>query len=163
MAVASALSRFINFKRGRVVEEVAHDDARAFGAARILDRAGDAALQVELCSAERAALARENVEPRNGRDRRERLAAKAQRADGGQILRRAQLARRVAQKSRRQLAWRDAAAVIADAKIGHAAVFHLHRHALRAGVNGVFQQLLDNARRALDHLARGDEVGDMRR
>ena len=93
----------------------------------------------------------------------QRLAAKAQRADGGQILRRAQLARRVAQKSRRQLAWRDAAAVIADAKIGHAAVFHLHRHALRAGVNGVFQQLLDNARRALDHLARGDEVGDMRR
>ena len=94
---------------------------------------------------------------------RERLAAKAQRADGGQILRRAQLARRVAQKSRRQLAWRDAAAVVADAKIGHAAVFHLHRHALRAGVNGVFQQLLDNARGALDHLARGDEVGDMRR
>jgi hypothetical protein len=69
----------------------------------------------------------------------------------------------VAQKSRRQLAWRDAAAVVADAKIGHAAVFHLHRHALRAGVDGVFQQLLDNARGALDHLARGDEVGDMRR
>lgn len=93
----------------------------------------------------------------------EEIAAEAQRADGSQILRRAQLARRVAQKSRRQLAWRDAAAVVADAKIGHAAVFHLHRHALRAGVDGVFQQLLDNARRALDHLARGDEVGDMRR
>ena len=30
--------------RGRVVKEVAHDDARAFGAARVLDRAGDAAL-----------------------------------------------------------------------------------------------------------------------
>ena len=58
---------------------------------------------------------------------------------------------------------RDAAAVVADAKIGHAAVFHLYRHALRAGVDGVFQQLLDNARRALDHLARGDEVGNMRR
>ena len=67
------------------------------------------------------------------------------------------------QEGRRQLARRDAAAVVADAKIGHAAVFHLHRHALRAGVNGVFQQLLDNARGALDHLARGDEVGDMRR
>lgn len=104
-----------------------------------------------------------NVEPRNGRDRRERLAAKAQRADGGQILRRAQFARRVAQEGRRQLARRDAAAVVADAKIGHAAVFHLYRHALRAGVDGVFQQLLDNARRALDHLARGDEVGNMRR
>ena len=82
--------------RGRVVEEVAHDDARPLGAARVLDRAGDAALQMELCSAERAALARENVEPRHTRDRRERLAAKAQRADGGKILRRAQLARRVA-------------------------------------------------------------------
>ena len=41
---------------------------------------------MELCSAERAALARENVEPRNGRDRRERLAAEAQRADGSQRL-----------------------------------------------------------------------------
>ena len=118
---------------------------------------------MKLRAAERAALARENVEPRHTRDRRERLAAKAQRADGGKVFRRAQLARRVAQKSRRQLARRDAAAVVADAKIGHAAVFHLHRHALRAGVNGVFQQLLDNARGALDHLARGDEVGDMRR
>ena len=30
--------------RGRIVEKVAHDDARPLGAARVLDRAGDAAL-----------------------------------------------------------------------------------------------------------------------
>ena len=149
--------------RGRVEKQVAHDHRRALGAAGLVHVLNVARVERHVRAGCRAALPRRERDVRHGADRGQRLAAKAQRADGGQILRRAQFARRVAQEGRRQLARRDAAAVVADAKIGHAAVFHLYRHALRAGVDGVIQQLLDNARRALEHLAQGDEDSNMRR
>ena len=106
-------------------------------------------------------LAGKNVHPRHGGNGRQRLAPKAQGADGGKILRTAELAGGVAQKGRGQLARRYAAAVIRDAQVGKSAVLHLHRHGGSAGVQGVFQQLLGHAGGTLHHLAGGKEVGDV--
>ncbi len=47
-------------------------------------------------------------------------------------------------------------AVVADHDAAHAAALQPHLDARRAGVQRVFQQLLDHRRRALDHLASGD-------
>ena len=67
------------------------------------------------------------------------------------------------------VAWRrkavgrcDGAAVIGDAQIGETPVLYLHRNGGGPGVQGVFQQLLGHAGRALHHLAGGNEVGYVR-
>ena len=56
-----------------------------------------------------------------------------------------------------------AAAVVGDPKEGHAAVADLDGDFGGTGINGIFQQLLDHRGGALDHLAGGDQVGDMGR
>ena len=75
----------------------------------------------------------------------------------------ANLAGGVAGHGQRQLVGRDAAAVVDDADQLAAALLHRHVDPRRAGVERVLDQLLDDARRPLDHLARGDLVDDARR
>ena len=91
----------------------------------------------------------------------ERLAAETERTDGGKVGGGAQLACRVTQESGGQLVRRDAAAVVGHAQIGETAVLQLDGDVSRARVNGVFHELLDDARGALDDLAGGDEISDM--
>ena len=50
----------------------------------------------------------------------------------------------------------DAAAVVHDADALDAALLDLDVDAAAAGVHGVFEELLDDARRPFDHLAGGD-------
>ena len=113
------------------------------------------------CAPVRPPFPGEDVHPGHGGNGGQGLAPEAQGADGGQVLRPAELAGGVAQKGRGKLARGDAAAVIGDAQIGEAPVLHLHGNGGGAGVQGVFQQLLGHAGRALHHLAGGNEVGNM--
>ena len=58
---------------------------------------------------------------------------------------------------------RHAAAVVGHTDHGGAAVPDLDRDLVGTGVKGVFHQFLDDRGRALDHLAGGDQVGNMGR
>ena len=58
-------------------------------------------------------------------------------------------------------AWRHAAAVVGDADPPPAAAVGEDVDPAGAGVDGVLHQLLDHARRALDHFAGGDAVDDL--
>ncbi len=55
---------------------------------------------------------------------------------------------------------RHAATVVDDLDKVLAAVAEIDLHALRAGIDSVLHHLLDHRRRAVDHLAGGDLVGD---
>ena len=102
-------------------------------------------------------------EPADFGDRRQRFAAEAERADAEQIVGLADLAGGMAGHGERQLVGRDAAAVVGDADQLAAPLLHRDVDPRRAGVDRVLQQLLDDARRPLDHLAGGDLVDDARR
>ena len=117
---------------------------------------------MERCAPIRPPFPGEDVHPGHGGNGSQGLAPEAKGANGGQILRPAELAGGMAQKGRGKLRWRDAAAVIGDAQIGETPVLYLHRNGGGPGVQGVFQQLLGHAGRALHHLAGGNEVGYVR-
>src|SRR5690606_30140582 len=61
-----------------------------------------------------------------------------------------------------QVIGRNARAVVAHAQQLDAALLHIHVDAPRAGIQAILQQLLGDRRRALDHLAGGDLVGQPR-
>ena len=54
-------------------------------------------------------------------------------------------------------------AVVDDGDPGDATAVRFHRHAPRRGVDGVLDELLDDRRRPLDDLTRGDLVHEDRR
>ena len=88
-----------------------------------------------------------------------RLAAEAERADVEQVVV-GQLRGGVALDREREIVARHADAVVADADQPAAAAVGQNLDAGRAGIEGVLHQFLDDARRPLDHLARGDAVDD---
>ena len=57
-----------------------------------------------------------------------------------------------------QFVGREPAAIVGDQDPREPALVGLDLHARGAGVEGIFDELLDRARRALDHLAGGDAV-----
>ena len=75
-----------------------------------------------------------------------------------QVFRRAQLAGRVAFEGEQRVLTVHPVAVVGDPQPPYAAPDDLDDDRGRAGVQGVLDQLLRGARRALDHLARGDLV-----
>ena len=147
---------------GGVVEQIPDGDGGALRRAGGLHLTGSAALQAQYRAGNRALLPRQDLHAADGGDRRQRFAAKAQGADGSQVLRLAQLTRCVAQKGGGQFFRSDAAAVVRHADEAHAAPLDFHHDGRCARVDGVFHQLFHNAGRALHHLAGGDEVGNMR-
>ena len=98
-------------------------------------------------------------EPRHRADRGQRLAAEAERADVEQVVA-GQLRGGVALDREREVGARHAGAVVGDADQPPPAAVGHHLDAARAGVERVLDELLDHARRALDHLAGGDAVDD---
>jgi len=54
-----------------------------------------------------------------------------------------------------------AGAVVADADEFDAALFEFHDDAVRAGVDGVLDEFLDDAGGAFHHLAGGDTIDEM--
>ena len=99
------------------------------------------------------------LEARDRRDRGERLAAEAEGVDADQVRRVADLAGGVPLQGEARVLRGHPFTVVAHADEGLTAVFQLHPHGARAGVERVLDQLLDDRRRPLDHLARGDLVG----
>ena len=148
--------------RGRVVEQVAHQNGRSVRAAGRLFGADDARLQIERRSGGTFARFGQQIDLRDRRNGRQRFAAEAQRPDGREVVLCAQLAGRMAQECDARVGRLHAAAVVGDADEGHAAVADLDRNGRRARVDRVFDQLLDGGGRTLHDLARGDQVGDMR-
>ena len=69
----------------------------------------------------------------------------------------------MAQKANARVLRRHAGAVVGDADEIAPAGAELQHDGTRSGVHRVFQQLLDRRGGTLDDLARGDEVGNVRR
>ena len=142
---------------GRGKEEIAHLDPRARrmrGGPRL---ALGAAVDLEAPRGVGAGRPRGDGEAAHRGDRRQRLAAEAQGADVGQIIVR-QLGGAVPLDRELQLLGAHADAVVDHGNEGAAAFLQGDGDAVRAGVDGVLDQLLHGARRTLDDLARGDAV-----
>ena len=92
----------------------------------------------------------------NGRDTRQRFAAKPQGRDVFKILERGNLAGGVPCQGQRHFASFDADAIVANADQSTAAALQFNLDALRAGIQCIFHQLLDHGGRTFDHLAGGD-------
>src|ERR1019366_1616009 len=92
---------------------------------------------------------------------RQGFAAEPQGGNRKQILDVAQLAGGVALEGQQRIVAQHAAAIVDDADQPAAAGFHFHAHFHRAGVEGVFEQLLDHRGGTLHHFSGGDFVGDL--
>ncbi len=97
---------------------------------------------------------------RDRRDRRQRFPAKAQRGDRKQVIGGAQLRGGVPLEGQQRVVVCHAAAVVDHADHALAARFNLDAHGTCAGIERVLEQLLHHRGGPLDHLARGDAVGD---
>ncbi len=106
-------------------------------------------------------VARSDVEARNRRNRRQRFTAEPERGDGAEIVGGRDLAGGMARQRELELGGGNSAAVVAHARESHAAGFDLHFDALRAGVEAVLDQLLDDGRGALDDLAGRDLIDEV--
>ena len=104
--------------------------------------------------------ARFEQQARHRGDRRQRLAAEAQRRNREQIVGGAQLGRGVALECQKRVVVHHAAAVVDDADHALAARFDFDAHGIGAGVERVFEQLLHHRGGPLDHFAGGNAVGD---
>ncbi len=86
---------------------------------------------------------------------------KPERGDGGEVIESGDLAGGVAADRERQLLGGDAAAVVAHAHEADAAALDVDLDAVRAGIEAVLDQLLDDGGRPLDHFAGGDLVDEL--
>ncbi len=143
----------------RGVEQVAHLDPRAVAERRGLHIGLLAAVDLDGPGMRLAGVPGGDRKPRHRADRRQRLAAKAQRADVVEIVVR-QLRGGVALDREREIVARHAGAIVGDANEPAAAAVGHDLDLARAGVQRILDQLLHDARRALDHFARGDAVDD---
>ena len=117
-----------------------------------------------ICVAAGDALSRSRVvrgEAADAGDAGNGFAAKAHRRDGGEVLRALNLAGGVTFEAEQGVIAAHAEAVIGHAHEAPAAGLHFDGEAARAGVEGVLNEFLDHAGRALDHFAGGDLVGDV--
>ena len=146
--------------RGRVEEQRPHRDRRTVLAHGILHRL---ALSPDDPNPRTAAAVRRGleVEARHRRDRRERLAAEAERPYADQVGGIADLAGRVARQGELRVPAAHPFAVVAHPNQGLAAVLDLDADRPGARVEGVFHELLHDGRRPLDHFPRSDLVGDL--
>ena len=149
--------------RGCVEKQVADDDGRAVGTARLTALRDRARLKVQARAERSIGGLGQQVDARNGTDGGKRLTAEAEGADRLQILGAAELTGGMAQKRRLRVLRLHAAAVVGHAQKGHAAVLNLNGDVLRAGVDRVFRQLLRGAGGTLDDLARCDHIRKLRR
>ena len=122
------------------------------------DLADPAVGDLDFRAAGKKARAAAQHQPAHFADRRQGLAAETERADAKKIVGLRQFARCVAAHGQGEFVGRDAGAVVGDADQIESALPHGDVDPRRGGVDGVFHQFLDDARRPLDHLAGGDFV-----
>ena len=106
-------------------------------------------------------MARGDLEARHRRDRRQRFTAKAERDDRAEIVGGRNLAGRMTRQRELQLGGGNSAAIVAHAREPHAARLDLDFDAVRAGIETVFDQLLDDGSRPLDDFAGGDLIDEV--
>ncbi|MNI23721.1 hypothetical protein D3C73_773170 [compost metagenome] len=99
---------------------------------------------------------------RHGADRRQCFTTKAQAHDLFKVFQIADLAGGVSRQGQRQVIGRNAAAIVAHPQQLDAAQLHIDVDALGAGVEAVFQQLLDHRSRAFNHLTGSNLVRQTR-
>ena len=99
-------------------------------------------------------------QPADLADRGQGLAAEPQRADAEQVVGLGELARGVGGDGQRQLFGRDSAAVVRHPHQVQSAVGGGNVDPRGPGIDGVFHQLLDHARRPFDDLAGRDLVDE---
>ena len=157
---ASVVSDLRNVRRtGMLIEEVANLHHGADRAAAGLDRPGDPGLDQDLRALGRVGLPGLAADLGDLGDRRQRLAAKAQGPDPIQVLDVGQLAGRVGLKRQRAGRRRPSPTPLSAIRTrSFPPRSTLTSTRVAPGVDGVLEQLLDHARRPLDHLARGDLV-----
>ena len=154
---AIRLQKFEPRRRRR--EEFNDLDARAIARGRRLHRALVAAIDDDRPAVGVVGAARGDGEPRYRADRRQRLAAKAERVDGQEIAAR-QFRGGVTLHRELQVVARHAGAVIGDADEAPPARLDDHLDGARSCIQRVLDQLLDGRGRPLDHLAGGDTVDE---
>ena len=130
--------------RRNVVEQVADNDSRAVGTAALLMRYFAASLDAIESSVGLVLLLGHDLYSCDSRNRSESFSAEAEGIYVVEVLFCDYLARRVAEKRSRHIVKSHAAAVVADAHIGRAAVFYLDGDMLCAGIYRIFDKLLYN-------------------
>ena len=100
---------------------------------------------------------------RNRCDAGQCFAAESQRGDPVEVGQVGDLARGVPHERHRQVLGRDAFAIVADSDRDLACPTHIDGYPPGVRVQRVLDQLLDDRRGPLDHLAGSDGVGDLRR
>ncbi|PYO93763.1 MAG: hypothetical protein DMD62_07955 [Gemmatimonadetes bacterium] len=148
--------------RGSIVEEASHRDGRAALSHRTLHvvelATGDA--QPRALALRVAVAARLELEARYRRNRGQGFPAKPEGRDADQVRRRPNFARRVSLEREARVLALETRPVVAHADQRLAAIFQLDADRLRTGVERVLDQLLDDGRRTLHDLARGNLIGD---
>ena len=147
--------------RRSVEVELLHGHGRAGRNRRRRRRTDIAAVDLDAPCVRGRRRARRKGKPRHRRHRRQRLAAKAQRRDGVEVVRRRELRRRMPLHGERQLVAGDSGAVVRHADAPDAASLEIDVDLGRARVERVLEQLLQRRGRALDDLARGDLVDEV--
>ena len=142
----------------RVVEQIADGDGGAAVAGRRFTADDLATLDLDHPAGVRGRRAADAAHPADRGDARERFTAESERADAHDVGGRGDLAGGVALEGQRQVAEGHAVAVVIDRQRGQAAVLQSDRNLPGAGVEAVLDELLDDRRRTLDHLAGGDAV-----
>ena len=148
--------------RRQIVKQRTHLNRRAAGVASRFHRSDLSGVNVDARPLARLVAARESRQchTAHARDARDRLSSKAHRSYRGQVFSHLNLAGRVAFKAKQRVVTVHAGTVVCNADETPAAGLNLHGDARGPGVEGVLDQLLHHAGRALHHLAGGDLVGD---
>ena len=148
--------------RRQVVKQRTHFDRRAAGVAGRFHRANLSGVNVDARPLARLVAARERGERHaaHAGNAGDRLPAKAHRGDRGQVLRHLNLAGRVPLEAKQRVVTVHAGTVVGDADEAAATGLYVHGDVCGPGVEGVLDQFLHHAGRALHHLAGGDLVGD---
>ena len=147
--------------RGQVEEELAHFDAGARGGPGGADFKDFAAVDDDLRGLGRSgiAFARGQGKPADAGDAREGFASEAHGGDGGEVLGALDFAGGVPLEAEQGVVAAHAQAIVRHADEAASAGLDFDGEAARAGVEGIFDEFLDDAGRTLDHFARGDLVG----
>jgi hypothetical protein len=96
----------------------------------------------------------------HGRDGRQRFAPEPQGVDREQVIGIAKLARGMSLKGQQGVIADHSGAVIDDLYAAPAARFYMDADAVGAGIERIFEQLLDDGSGPLDDFAGGNPIGD---
>ena len=153
--------RFQKFPpRGHAIKNVSNTDGGTQRHSRRLHADEFAACKLNARAFPSGFVACFEEQARDGRNRRQRFAAKAECGDGKQIVGGFQFAGRVAFERQQRVVVSHAVAVVGHADHALAALLDLDAHRLRAGIERVFEQFFHRRRRPRDHFARRNSIRD---